>query len=253
MTLSRVAAIGLVIGACATTVPKADLIVPPAGLVPPKRAPRGDPTRDAQADLAAGSLRLYVGGVPASILIRSMPLFKERLGVDLELSGCGPDDDWLDYKQTYNEVVVAHLEAKHGKGVIKEVLAEAKELHRVEMERLRAIEPAVVQVVLDDPQLDRYLRLDARAEQGTLTLLYFDDPPLTNLVRSGRPVIVTSQFEPETPSISLLYLDLEADSVVVALGNTAAEVIARYRLVPDGDGWRITERNTSKTESLPQR
>lgn len=86
---------------------------------------------DAQADLAAGKLRLETAGFPAPWVGSYARLLRERHGIEVRsVAGCVIDKETLQHMEAYNAVMEAEISRRFGKDALEKTAGEAQRLGR---------------------------------------------------------------------------------------------------------------------------
>ncbi len=84
--------------------------------------------QDATADLAAGVLRLKVGGLRRPWNARAEVLFRDRYGVELwHVHGCTPTMYQSSYTSAYNKIMMDRINRQIGPMSMSDVFDEAQE------------------------------------------------------------------------------------------------------------------------------
>lgn len=87
--------------------------------------------REARDDIAAGRLRLLTYGHPSPVREPYAELLRERLGVELDaVAGCMVDHSIVGRVDGHEAVMTAYLEARHGRGILDALWAEAERAAR---------------------------------------------------------------------------------------------------------------------------
>lgn len=82
---------------------------------------------EALADIGASRPRLLTYGLPDPASEEYAELLEARLGVELDpIAGCLVDDKLTGRADGYNTVMVAHLEERHGRGILDRLWTEAE-------------------------------------------------------------------------------------------------------------------------------
>jgi hypothetical protein len=86
-----------------------------------------DGRTEALSDIKAGTPKLKTYGLPSPVCEKYAEILKERIGVKFQpIAGCCVDEHLVKYAQSYNETTTAHLELKHGKGILDKLWADAE-------------------------------------------------------------------------------------------------------------------------------
>jgi len=85
---------------------------------------------EARADIWASRPRILSYGYPDPARPEYAELLEQRLGVELDvIAGCVVDDEIIGRADGYDVVMIAHLEARHGRGLLDRLWAEAQRRH----------------------------------------------------------------------------------------------------------------------------